>query len=233
MKFLFVICASLAISIGVAQSSQEVQYGAYLKASKSLWQRGVSLATKENGEDSFARALALYGLLNNTMVSQDEDTFDEHVDDATDALKRIIKSDASHGEAMAVLSSIYGLQMAYSPMKGLFLGMKSSSLMEEAMKQSPESALVQKLYAGSKLYTPEQWGGDPDVALASFGQAIERFEAEGDTTNWLYLDAYMGLSMAYVKTDQTAKAQETLATLLAREPNHYWAKSELAKLQAE
>ncbi|MEO1256699.1 MAG: tetratricopeptide repeat protein, partial [Bacteroidota bacterium] len=152
-------------------------------------------------------------------------------DQTVDLLEKLIDENPDWGEPKAVLSSTYGLVMAYSPMKGMTLGMKSNSLMDEAMKQQPESPLVQSLYAGSKLYTPRMFGGDPKKSVVSYGKSIELYKSNQNTKeNWLYLDAMMGLAMAYKNTDQIEKAKSTLAKAIATEPQYYWAKSELEKM---
>lgn len=201
----------------------------YLTASKTMWEKSIRMAEKESGKVSFERAMAMYGLLNNTMASEDEDSFDEYVDPTIDLLKVILDEDATSGEVRAVLSSVYGLVMAYSPMKGMLYGSKSSSLMDDAIKAEPESALVQKLYAGSKLYTPSMWGGSPEVAVKAFEKSVAIYERDS-STSWLYLDALMGLAISYQKTEQIDKAKITLEKLLAIEPAHGWAKGTLKSL---
>jgi len=230
MKKLITVIVGVITVVASAQSTKEIAYGAYLTASKTMWEKSVAQAVEEHGEESFERALALYGLLNNTMASQDEKTFNKYKGETIDLLEELIEEKPNWGEPKAVLSSTYGLVMAYSPMKGMFLGMKSSSLMDEALKQQPESALIQKLYAGSKLYTPEMFGGDPEEAVNFFTSAIEAYRKGSVENDWLYLDTMMGLSMAYRKVGQQEKAVEILQEAIKIEPKYYWAKSQLEKI---
>jgi tetratricopeptide (TPR) repeat protein len=214
-----------------AQTSRELQYAAYLKASKTMWVKSVNLADSESGTDSIEKAKALYGLLNNTMASEDEATFNEYKKVTIHLLKSLIESDDKNGEPKALLSAVYGLEMAYSPMKGMFLGMKSSALMEEAVDQSPDSPLVQKLFANAKLYTPEMWGGSPEVAEQAFEKCIRIYEAqEHYKDDWVYLDALVSLSLAQNKLGKEEAARETLNKVIGIEPQHFWAKSILASL---
>lgn len=231
MKNLLLTIALAFVANAMAQTGNETQYAAYLKASKTLWEKSVRDAGSEYGENSFERAMALYGLLGNTMASEDEETFDQYKDETVDLLKELIESNDEWGEPRAVLSSVYGLVMAYSPMKGMYLGMKSSGLMEDAMKLQPESPLVQKLYAGSKLYTPEMWGGDPQKAVLAYKKSLSLFEDAAKMNNWMYLDTMMGLALAYNKIEENEKAISTLEEAIAIEPEYYWAKSTLEKLK--
>lgn len=215
-----------------AQTSKEAQYGAYLTASKSMWERSVILAEKESGAKSFEKAVAIYGLLSNTMATQDEETFDDNLDLAVDLLKELIEKEDS-GEAKAVLSSIYGLVMAYSPMKGMLYGSKSSSLMDEAMKSDPQSPLVHKLYAGSKLYTPKMWGGSPEKALEAYEKSITLYEKLDTSNSWMYLDTLMGQAMAQKKLEKDEDAIATLNKIIELEPDHNWAKSVLGSIASK
>lgn len=231
MKNILTAGMLMVAGLSLAQTSQQTQYAAYLNASKTMWERSISQAEKESGPKSFEKAIAMYGLLTNTMATKDEETFDDNVDQTIDLLKEIIDEDSKHGEAHAVLSSVYGLVMAYSPMKGMLYGMKSSSLMDEAMRLAPDSPLVQKLFGGSKLYTPEMWGGDAKKAVIAFEKAIELFEAKEVTENWLYMDTHMGLAMAYNKVEKNDEAEATLEKAIAIEPQYHWAKAVLSQLK--
>lgn len=231
MKKLTTIMAGVITVVASAQSTNEIAYGAYLTASKTMWEKAVKSAAKQNGATSFEKAMALYGLLNNTMATQDEETFDNYKDQTIELLEEIIESNEEWGEPRAVLSSVYGLVMAYSPMKGMYLGMKSSSLMEEAMKLQPESPIVQKLFAGSKLYTPEIFGGDPEMAVESFQKSLLLFEKSTTQNNWLYLDSMMGLSLSYQKTEKQDEAIAILEKAVDIEPDYYWGKSTLKRLK--
>ncbi|SNS60394.1 Tetratricopeptide repeat-containing protein [Ekhidna lutea] len=230
MKNLLTLFMLMMAGLSLAQTSSQMQYAAYLKASKTMWERSIILAEKESGEKSFEKAVAMYGLLNNTMATQDEDTFDENVGQTVDLLKEIIERDPDNGEPKAVLSSVYGLIMAYSPMKGMLYGMKSGSLMDEAVRQSPQSPLVQKLHGGSKLYTPEMFGGDAEKAAEAFNNSLELFENSGVSESWLHTDTFMGLAMAYRKLGKNAEAKETLKKAVTMEPEFQWAKAVLAEM---
>ncbi|MEL7004952.1 MAG: tetratricopeptide repeat protein, partial [Bacteroidota bacterium] len=126
----------------------------------------------------------------------------------------------------AVLSSIYGVKMAYSPWKGIFLGGKSSNLMKDAIALSKESALVWKLYANSKLYTPQSFGGDKKEAAKGYEKAIALFEKDPASAdkNWIYLDALAHLGITYMQLEKNDKARETFERALEVEPEFNWVK---------
>lgn len=220
-----------ALSGVQAQSLQELQYAAYLKAGKSLWERCVDHASAQHGAQSFEATMAAYGLLNSTMATKDETTFDQNVDQVVDQLKAIIKQQPQWGEPQAVLSTVYGLKMAYSPMKGIIYGSKSGSLIESAVSLQPESPLVQKLYGSYKLYTPNMFGGDAEEAVKAFKRAAQLYEELDSAENWLYLDTLVHLALSYRKTEQDHQAIAVLQKAIGLEPDFDWAKVILASYQ--
>ncbi len=225
MKTLVLTIITTLLTVGTihTQSLNELQYAAYLKAGQSLWQRSIELAEKQHGPASFEATMSAYGLLNNTMANKDEATFDEYVELVVDQLSAIIKDQPQWGEPQAVLSTVYGLKMAYSPMKGIVYGGKSGSLIESAVKHQPESPLVQKLFGSYKLYTPSMFGGDAKEAVAAYTQSILIYEQQPTANNWLYLDALVGLALSHQKNQQTDLAIEVLEKALKIEPEFQWA----------
>ncbi|MEP1096211.1 MAG: tetratricopeptide repeat protein [Cyclobacteriaceae bacterium] len=231
MKHSISVLLLTVAGISVGQSLDEIQYGAYIKSSKVMWDRSISVADKNHGSESFEKAMAMYGLLNSTMATKDEETFDDNVDQTVDLLKSIIEEKPDWGEPKAVLSAIYGLVMAYSPMKGMLYGSKSSSLVADALKEQDDSPLVHKVAGGSKLYTPEMFGGNPEEAVKEFERAVSLYEKMGNVANnWLYLESLVNLSMAYKKTEKIAQAKKTLNKALKVEPEYGWAMSMLASI---
>lgn len=215
------------------EEAERKLYEAYLSGSKTFWVEGVQMSrknyeSKRKNEQLFDLAIAQYGLLNSTMKDKDEEMFDNYVDATEDHLEQLTKHHDTRGEAKALLSAVYGLKMAYSPWKGIYLGSKSSSLMDEALQESPESPLVWKLYANSKLFTPETWGGDKREALEAYKKAIYLYEKRSTTTeNWLYLDTLAWLGMAYEKNGDVRAAIETYEKALSTEPDFMWVKNVL------
>lgn len=228
--FVSILVAVAAIGQSQSQNIDALMYKAYVTNSMSLWEKAVSV-TKNNSTASpndmdmkLTYALAQYGLLNATMAEEDETQFDKYLDETKETIEFLIEEGSKESEGKALLSSVYGLQMGYSPMKGMFLGGKSSSLIEEALKAKPNAPMINKIYAGSKLFTPEMFGGDVNVSIKHFEKAILNYEK--DTVliknNWLYLDTHAFLGIAYRKVDRTDDAISIYNKILKVEPDYGW-----------
>ena len=209
------------------QDLTRLSYQAYLEQNKSSWKSNVALATKTyqtnpSSETLFQLALTEYGLLNATMKDQDERLFDAYYDGLESRLEELAKDRKYSAEAKAMLASVYGFKIAYSPWRGMILGGKISNLMEEALESAPNSALVQKMYAGNQYFTPEMWGGDQDKALAAFLQSNKLFEQKQDTDNWMYLDNLAWIGIIYQEKGKKAEAKAVWEKALVIEPNFHW-----------
>jgi tetratricopeptide (TPR) repeat protein len=217
--------------------SDAAMYKAYLGQDianlKEQWKKIV--ASRESkapsgGKDIlYAAALARFGLLSATMRDQDEDLFDAYADDTEEMLESLHDENKKWGEPRALLSAVYGLKMGYSPIKGMFLGPKSQALMEQALKDAPDSPLVWKLYANSKFFTPETWGGDLSEAIKGYEKSIRLYETNSAQTkeNWFYLDTLAFLGQAYLKKGQPAQAIAVYEKALKVEPEFTWVKFKL------
>lgn len=215
-------------------------YRAYLgsrdvEATKAQWKKIVadrkvkSEAAPENTKLLYELTLAQFGLLTATQRDRDEDLFDDYVEETEANLETLIDRNKNNGEPRALLAALYGMQMAYSPMKGMFLGAKSGSLMDQALKRSPASPLVWKLHANAKFFTPETWGGDLKEAITAYEKAVTLYESAPDKAkdNWFYIDTLAFLGKAYEKNNQVSRAIEVYKKALSAEPDYQWVKSVL------
>ena len=221
--FVVALIAATSYQVVYAQSDA-LSLSAYLGGSTTMWQRKID----QTEQGSFNRAMAQYGYLNATMAGRDEAAFDKYYEPTLDLLDELIGADVEVANCKAIKSSVYGLAMAYASWKGMYLGPKSSGLIEEAYEEEPNNPMVIKMYASSKLYTPAMFGGDQKEALAEFERCVELYEGAGDTTNnWIYMDALAHLGITYGKLGQHQKAIEVYTKALSLEPDFNWVKYSL------
>ncbi|MEQ9297394.1 MAG: tetratricopeptide repeat protein [Cyclobacteriaceae bacterium] len=220
---------------GQAAEWQKLQYQAYLNQNVSLWHQSFKLATAVN--DPLTTGLAGYGILNASLPLQNEDLFDEYLDDTTAPLEEVIDTEGvGSGEAKAIMSGILGLRIAFSPMKGMFLGAKSGKYADEAIKEASDSYMAWKLHGNYKFYTPGAFGGDIKEAAEALEKSIALMEQDPTLTkdNWMYIDAIAHLGQAYVQLEQPDKAKAAYEKALKVEPNYMWvSKVLMPKLQAQ
>lgn len=220
----------------MSQSANDLMYQAYITQKKELWKKSVELATvefKQKPMDAHAHlslGVAHYGLLLSTLSTEDEDLFDDYISATKDLLEEIIDRSSTAAEGKGLLSAVLGLQMAYRPMKGMWLGGKSSNLAADAKELAPTSPLAWRFYGINKLYTPSSFGGDFKEAVLALEKSIGLLEsATKISQNWMYLDTLVLLGQAYTKAGEKAKAIATFEKAIAAEADFTYAKLLLAK----
>ncbi|HBH25464.1 MAG TPA: hypothetical protein DDY13_18865 [Cytophagales bacterium] len=223
-----IVIILFTVSTAFGQKVEEQSYQAYLRANPDAWLIPVKTAKMQfesggSDADLFEYAMARYGLLSATMRDRDEDMFDEYVDETIEHFEKLIENDHRKAESQAVLSSIYGLKIAYTPWKGMFWGPKSGKYIEEAIESGRELPIVLKMYGNYLYYTPEQWGGDKNEAVGYYSMAINKFEENRKTGHWLYLDAMIWLGHAYRDIDQNMQAESVWRQALKKEPDFKYA----------
>lgn len=233
------LCFVFSMS-ATAQVNDPATYAAWLggpdaATTNNMWDKVVAEkqeAFNKDKTDNTLRwnlVLAQYGLMGNTLRSHDEKRFDKYYETAEEHLKVLSKDEKLKGDAKALLSGLYGLKLNYSSMMGMVLGPKSSGLIEDAMKLDPQSPLVWRIQANSKMYTPAMFGGDMGEAIQAFEKSIELFEKHPEmlTNNWFYVDTHIFLGQAYSSEGQSSKAVAIYEKALKLEPNLLWVKSDL------
>lgn len=230
MKKTSILLLSLALTWANAKAqSNRDPYQAYLSGLASLWESSVvhlqqAYKKSNSPEDLFQLAVAQYGLLNNTMKDSDEGMFDKYVDPSVENLEKLIDIGYRRAESKAMLSAITGFKIAYSSWKGMFLGAKAGSLIDEAVKESPNAPLVRKLYANYLYFTPEMFGGDKAKAVSEYQKSTELFEKENVAGNWLYLDTMAWLGISLSNQDKKVDARSVYEKALSIEPDFNWVK---------
>jgi tetratricopeptide (TPR) repeat protein len=225
---LFISVSMLAFVISLnAQDVKRMTYDAYLSGTITLWESAVQESASQveanpSSEAVYQHALALYGLLNATLKDESEKYFDKYDDDLEKQLDLLIERDYKSGDAHALMAALFGFRIAYAPWKGMYYGPKSSSYLDDALELSPESPVVQKMYASNQMFTPEMWGGSIDNALTAYTKSNELFEDNGDTLNWMYLDNMAWIGMIHKNKSNDELALQVWNEALALEPDFNW-----------
>ncbi|MEM9897539.1 MAG: hypothetical protein AAF789_14350 [Bacteroidota bacterium] len=225
MKYLLSATFFVSIIGAFPQEFPKLQFEAYSKADRVLWVQSIAQASSRYGEVSLEKALACYGLLNNTFYSMDQETFEENIEDAIQLLKKLQKKNEHHAEAKALLSSLYSFWIGYDPEKIKTLSAEGSQLLIEAYEGDSLSPIVLNTIGDNKLYAPVEAGGEPELAFTYYSKAVYSYEQESTKSNWMYVKTLLGLAAAQQKTKRRKEAMLTLNKVLVVIPNHPWALS--------
>ncbi len=224
----------LSVTSAFAQecSTEETAYKAYLTADTELWQQTITdLQQQYDKSKSDADLLALargqYESYTALQGQTDKKAKQKHLDTAEKNAATYLENNKDSAEGHALLSSIYGLQIALSPMKGMSLGRASGTHLDKALKLNPKSPFVNYQKGSSLYYTPAMWGGDVDEAIVYLTKTKQLCEAAKQTESIVYLNTLAVLGQAYQYKEKYADAKKEYETALAVAPEFGWVKYQL------
>ena len=212
---------------------EEKAYIAYINSSVFMWKQlskeaDFILSDNNSTPKNKIEAIKLkYGLLYSCLSNKDEETYEKYLDKTLEQLELLLDKNPNSSTLHAITASIMSVQMGFSPMKGMTLGSQSGIHIGKAISLDTLNAAAWRQHANSKYFTPKMFGGDIQEAIKSYEHAIDLFEKENNTTDWIYLDAMAWLGIAYEKTDQIEKAREVYEKALEIEPGFTWIKNQL------
>lgn len=147
------------------------------------------------------------------------------LEEAVTHLQAIVKNDPKNAEAQALLGSVYGLQIAQSPMKGILLGPRASGALDRAAEAEPGNARVLLLQGVGAFNTPAMFGGGLEKAERFLRRSLELFArepADKPWPNWGRFDAHVWLGQALLKKGDRVGARAEYDKALAIAPDSGW-----------
>ncbi len=200
-------------------------FNAFIKNSIPAWK--ISLSQLENNQDESLKLLlakSYYGAAGTGMGNQNEDFAAKMLDKAAILTKSILEKDKKSAEANALLSAVYGMKIALSPIKGMLLGNKSSSAAAKGVKLAPENPFTNYVQGTNLYHTPAMFGGDTKESLNYFEKSKVYYEKNAQTKSWEYLNMLATLGQAYHSEKLYEKAKTTYETALKVVPDFGYVK---------
>jgi len=222
--FLGLFIISLSAQIDQAKITKQF-YTAYITNSRPAWK--ISLAQAADSQEESVRLILAkghYGAAGTAMGNQDKNLAKALLDKAEIITKELLAKNKKSAEANALLSAVYGMQIGLSPMKGMYLGRKSSSAAKKGIKLAPDNAFTSYVMGNYLYYTPSMFGGDAEGSLAYFEKAKGIYEKEGHTQSWEYMNLMTLLGQAYHSQKEYVKAIAIYKTVLEIAPNFGYVK---------
>lgn len=222
MMVLFIMSATAQVDY--AKITKQF-YTAYVTNSKPAWK--ISLAQIADSQDEALQlmlAKGYYGAAGTAMGNQDEDLAEELLEKAETTAKTILAKNKKSPEANALLSSIYGMKIGLSPIKGPFLGGKSSSAAKKGIELAADNAFTNYVMGSYLFYTPSMFGGDAAGSLTYLEKSKKIYEKEGRIQTWEYMNMMALLGQAYHNQKEYTKAKAIYTTALEIAPNFGYVK---------
>ncbi|MFC2151614.1 hypothetical protein ACFLSE_03730 [Bacteroidota bacterium] len=226
-------CLKLSAQNDKLKQLEEKAYTAYVKSSVFMWKQidleADKILNEENTpvKNKIRAAKLKYGLLYTCLSNEDQETYEKYLDKTISIIESLLKENPESSELHALNAAVMSVQMGFSPMKGMTLGAESGKHIGEALSLDSNNPLAWRQNASSKYFTPKMFGGDINEAIKHYEHAIQLYEKNNQTKDWIYLDALAWLGIAYKDTEQTEKAKAIFEKALSVEPEFTWVKNSL------
>lgn len=187
----------------------------------------VSIKESSQGYD---QALANYRLGLNYSFVQQQGKAIAALTTATAQLTELVEINSQDSESWALLAQVYGLRIAYQPMRGSELGPKSAMALTTAQNISPNNPRVLLVKGVSKYNTPAMFGGSKHEALKVLSSAIAEYANDQYSEyHWGHAEAYTWRGLTQLELGNKDAALADWAKAIEISPNYGWAKNLLAK----
>ena len=207
-----------------------------LKQARALFKQAVG-GPESPALAHYYAALADYRLVNQ-LPEDAEDRREQTLNDAIDHLTAATDRAPKMADAWALLAGCYGQMMGLHPMRGMYLGPKSSNAMETAKTLAPKNPRVWIISGTQEYFTPTLFGGDKEQALQEFEKAarLAGQETIDDplTPSWGHAEAYAWIGIAHMNAERYAEARTAFQHALDVNPDYGWVNAVLLpKLNAK
>lgn len=195
-----------------------------------------ALSQYSESMQGYDKGLALYRLAMSQYLTAQPELAKTHLNQATEHLEAMLESQSLNeqgmGETSALLSQVYGLQIALDPMQGARLGAKADAMLKQAEKYIPNSPRVHLIKGISAYNTPAAYGGSKAKALEHFDAAIALYAQEQTSAySWGEAETYTWRGITQLELGENNQAKQDWQQALDINPNYGWAKMLIAKNQ--
>lgn len=210
-------------------------YQAFISGNMADWEKVLvefdALVIKSpTATNRFKLLHAQYGYIGYLLGVNQIDKAKPLIEKAEGHAKILANTSAYQATAKAIQAALLAYRISISPYKAPFLGPRSLSLIDEAIKLNSLNyhALIEK--GNARHYAPAIVGGNPTEAVELYRKALELIEKDyktGKPKTWWYINTYTQMGLAAQKAGNRNLAKSIFLTILEMEPNYKWVREEL------
>ncbi|WP_143870683.1 tetratricopeptide repeat protein [Catenovulum sediminis] len=223
-KVIFAVALSISLNVFAEQSTID---NITLAANNMQVENLTELAAHTSGYD---QAFAHYKLGAAYLVQQNFAKLTQHLTLSADILNQQLKHNPKDVESMILLAQVLGLHSGFAPEKAKEFGPKTYELLNKAGQLAPKNPRLKLVHGIIKYHTPAAYGGNKQVAVAMFNQAINNYPDDVHSGyHWGYDEAYIWHGLAKVEQGDTKGALLDFNQAVEINPNSNWAKGLIAQ----
>ena len=225
MKTLLMTFSILTLTAAQAATVEQID-----AASNRMDLKQLAVYAAEDPAD-YNKAYANYRLSIMAGLTGQQDQAAQALDVAQSTLEQLTSAQPE-AESLALLSSVYGMQIGNNPLKGALYGPKSNKAIQQATKLDPANPRVALIKAISAYNTPAAFGGSKQSAIDLSSKAIELYAQPCQHICWGHAEAYTWRGLAKQELGDKAGAIADWTKATEVEPSYSWARFLLTQQQS-
>lgn len=225
MKTLLMTFSILTLTAAQAATVEQID-----AASNRMDLKQLAVYAAEDPAD-YNKAYANYRLSIMAGLTGQQDQAAQALDVAQSTLEQLTSAQPE-AESLALLSSVYGMQIGNNPLKGALYGPKSNKAIQQAIKLDPANPRVALIKAISAYNTPAAFGGSKQSAIDLSSKAIELYAQPCQQLCWGHAEAYTWRGLAKQELGDKAGAIADWTKATEVEPSYSWARFLLTQQQS-
>ena len=225
MKTLLMTFSILTLTAAQAATVEQID-----AASNRMDLKQLAVYAAEDPAD-YNKAYANYRLSIMAGLTGQQDQAAQALDVAQSTLEQLTSAQPE-AESLALLSSVYGMQIGNNPLKGALYGPKSNKAIQQATKLDPANPRVALIKAISAYNTPAAVGGSKQSAIDLSSKAIELYAQPCQQLCWGHAEAYTWRGLAKQELGDKAGAIADWTKATEVEPSYSWARFLLTQQQS-
>ncbi|MCL1138034.1 hypothetical protein [Shewanella pneumatophori] len=220
MKTLF-FTASLALSSALSSQLANAESIENIDAAANQMDVNTLKSYSQQGAD-YQQAYANYRLAITANIVGQPTLAVSALEDAKTTLENLT-STSSTADSLALLSSVYGMLIAFDNGKAATYGPKAGKALAQAKQLEPNNPRITLVEAISAFNTPTMYGGSMQRAADLASQAIELYANPCDNICWGHAEAYTWRGLAKQNLGDLEGAIADWNTALTVESDYAWA----------
>lgn len=224
-KLLFILLCFLPTTV-VAQTTAHQIYNCYVQRDMQTWKKIID-KLETIAQPTVEQRLEVlnyeYGYIA-WRLSKDyknKEEADQYLAKAYQNLRSLPQEAQYKALVAAYEGAFIGYQIAISPVKAPFIGMKSLKYVKEAVQADSVNYFAHIQYGNVMYYIPGMFGGSRTKAIEHYNKAKKIMQGQGvHQNNWLYMNLLLTLADAYKKDNNWQQVKACYDEALRLQP-HY------------
>lgn len=217
-SYLSLLLLGLLFFLALPVSGQKLEayqcrfFNAYLEGDMSNWMHWIEEIEHKHPEKLEWGILALqarYGLIGYYFGTGQKERIKEVLQEGENRLERYLDQEPDNARLLSLQAAFDAFKIGLARYKAPFLGPKVVGSIQQAMEVDPDEPMVW-LEEGNALYNrPSLFGGDKKQAIVAYRKALELFEENQESCNYLKVLVEIFILKGYSETNQDALYQRT------------------------